>query len=383
MTSFTVAIPTHNRRETVVLAALSAIRQTRLPEEVIVLCDGCTDGTSDAIAALGEPRIRAIDLPKGEGYAYAHRNVAVEEGRGDVITWLADDDLYLPDHFERIGRLWDTGSFDIVTTPAVIVHEDDRLEWIGRDWRIPEHRRVLLHETNTSVMASVSVRRQVVADVGGWDGSFERAADWDLWKRVIERGARPAMTHAATVLHFRATTRQQAWSLRVAQNTRWLEEIGDEARLAALRDELRLARSEFEGRLSAARHEAEEAHRESYSWAVERWDKIVELTAELEVAREAIAARDVRVQHEFDRASAAEALVATRDAELADARRAVGGARAERDALAESATRDRETLQQIYAGGWWRLRSLLRAPLAAATAARRTLSRDDRQQIDA
>jgi hypothetical protein len=45
-TTFTIAIPTHDRCETVVLAALSALRQSRSPEQVIVLCDGCTDGTA-------------------------------------------------------------------------------------------------------------------------------------------------------------------------------------------------------------------------------------------------------------------------------------------------------------------------------------------------
>lgn len=384
MTSFTVAIPTHNRRETVVLAALSAIRQSRRPREVLVLCDGCTDGTSDAIAALGESRIRAIDLPKGPGYAYAHRNVAVEEGRGDVVTWLADDDLYLPDHFKRIGRLWDTGAFDVVTTPAVIVHEDDRLEWIGRDWRIPEHRRVLLEETNTSVMASVSVRRQLVADVGGWDGTIERAADWDLWKRVVEHGARPAMTHEATVLHFRATTRRQAWSLRVAQNTRWLASLEDEARLAALRDDLRLARSGFEGALSERELRARRAWEQADGVRQERDTWITQLSADVDAARAAHTHEAARAgQLERQAADAAET-AQQHAAELERVRGQLHAALAERAAIEPALAagqRDRETLERIYAGGWWRLRSLARAPLTTVRTLRAGFGRLQRRRI--
>ncbi len=177
-----------------------------------MLCDGCTDGTAEAIADLREPTIRAISLPKGPGYAYAHRDVAAREGRGDVVTYLGDDDLLLPDHLEQIGAVWDARPApDIVAAPAVIVHEDDELQWLGRDWRIAANRRMLLEVSNTAVMASVSVRRDLVLQVGGWNGALPRAADWDLWQRVLSGGAVPGWSEEPTVLHFRATGRVQPW----------------------------------------------------------------------------------------------------------------------------------------------------------------------------
>lgn len=351
-TTFTVAIPTHQRRETVVLAALSAARQSRPPEEVLVLCDGCTDGTAEAVAALGDPRIRAIELPKGPGYAYAHRDVAVERGTGSVVTWLADDDLYLPDHLERIGEVWDAGGVDLVLAPALIVHEDDRLEWIGRDWRVPAHRTTVLDDTNTSVMASVSIRRELVADLGGWDGTIERAADWDLWKRALEMGAQPGWSDEVSVLHFRATTRRQAWSLRVAQNTRWFARLTQPEAQAELRDAARLARSTWEGTLTdelrelrriaeQATDEARRAH-EAAAGAARR-------TAELEQHAAAIAGelaearlQVVQAEHGLREAERLAAQVDGLSAELVAARR------------------DQATLQAIYAGGWWRLRGVLR-----------------------
>lgn len=44
-------------------------------------------------------------------YGYAHRNRSLE--LAEAIIWLADDDLLLPDHLERIGELWDTNRFDL------------------------------------------------------------------------------------------------------------------------------------------------------------------------------------------------------------------------------------------------------------------------------
>lgn len=244
-TRFTVAIPTHDRRETALLAVRSVLAQTRPPEQLIVLCDGCSDGTADAVSALGDDRATALELPKLPGYAYDHRNRALELACGDVITWLGDDDLLLPDHLERIGEYWDAGAVDLVGAANVIVAPDDGLTFNASDWSMPANREELARH-NTSPMASVSVRVELARAAGGWDGSQPRAGDWDLWKRVLAAGARPAMTAEPTVLHFKATGRDQAWASRVQQNAAWLERMASPAELTALRHQLRRARAEHE-----------------------------------------------------------------------------------------------------------------------------------------
>lgn len=245
-TTFTIAIPSHDRRATVLLAALSALSQTRPPVEVIVLCDGCTDGTETALAGLADDRLVVLSLPKLPGYAYAHRNVALERARGSAILWLGDDDLLLPDHLARVGALWDTGSYDVVTAPAVLVHPDDTLEWVGDNWAIERNRRAL-ERRNGNVMASVSIGVALAREIGGWDAAVPRAADWDLWKRALAAGARPGGTGKPTVLHFRATGREQPWEDRVRQNSAWSERLSQPEELAAtelvlgrLRDEREL-----------------------------------------------------------------------------------------------------------------------------------------------
>jgi glycosyltransferase involved in cell wall biosynthesis len=293
--SFTIAVPTHDRRETAVMAVRSALAQTRPPEQVIVLCDGCTDGTAEALRALGDPRVEPLELEKGPGYGYDHRNRSLELARSEAILWLADDDLLLPDHLERIGEPWDTGRYDVVQSHAVGIDPDDRLDWRGIDWSVPAHRE-RLGRWNRNPMASVSVRVALARAAGGWDGSLPRAADWDLWRRVLAAGARCATSLEPTHLHFQATGREQAWADRVRQNAAWLERISDPERLPALRAELRRAAGEHEARMLA-------------------------------------------------RIDALEAEVAATDARLAHA--------------AGETARLAETLARIEAGGWWRLRRRL------------------------
>lgn len=340
MTTFTVAIPTHNRRDTVVLAVLSALRQTLPPVQVLVTCDGCTDGTADALRAIGDPRVTAIELEKGRGYSYGHRNTALELAAGELILWLADDDLLLPDHLERLSECQAVEDLDMVTAPAIVVHPGNDVEWFGRDLSVPYVRELLTRE-NTNVMASVATRTSLIRQVGGWDDTLDRAADWDLWKRVIATGARVAMTDEPTVLHFKATGRTQPWSERVAQNTAWLERISSSEDLPQLRRALRRTRGVAEAVLHADRT----VHA---TWLDEQ---IADREDERALLHRAIDAERRRGE------SVAEALrtqLEQQTTRATDAERRL----TETQTRAE---RDRATLEAIYAGGWWRLRGVVRA----------------------
>jgi glycosyltransferase involved in cell wall biosynthesis len=237
--TFTVIIPTHNRCETVLLAARSALAQTRAPEQVIVICDGCTDGSAERLRELGDERVEVLEVPKAHGYGYGHRNTAVAMARGSVVSWLADDDLFLPDHLERAAEYWDAGNADLVTAPAVWVREDDTLVHVGNDLGV-EAARIALRTTCETIMGTVTVRAGLIEQVGGWDGELPRGGDWTLWLRCVEHpGVAVWATLEPTVLHFRATGRVQAWEDRVRQNTAWWERISDPAGLVHVRRALR------------------------------------------------------------------------------------------------------------------------------------------------
>ena len=266
-TSFTIAIPTHDRRETVVLAVRSVLAQSRPPLEVLVLCDGCTDGTEQALEELGDERLVPLALPKLPGYAYGHRNVALERARGSAIVWMGDDDLLLPDHLERLGVLWETGLYDVVTAPAAVVRPDDSLEWCGENWGL-ERNRIALQRDNSNVMASVSVSVALARKVGGWDQAVPRAGDWDLWKRILAAGGRAGAIGEPTVLHFRATGRVQEWPDRVRQNTEWSMLLADSGGLAQVRRALGALRDDRDARIVGllTEREAELAWLRSTRW---------------------------------------------------------------------------------------------------------------------
>ena len=239
--AITVAIPTHNRRELVLAAIESARRQTRPPARILVIADGCSDGTQEAVAGLGDPRVELLDLPKGSGKGYENRNRALERVGGGVISWLADDDLYLPDHLERISEQFETGETDLVQSMACVVAPDSSLTRLGTDWRIPYYRRLLMKGRNRTPASAVSHRADLALEAGGWDDAAVVRGDMQLWRRMLRAGARTTMLQVPTVLHFQAAHRDQPYPVRVRQNNDFLTRLSDSRELGLLRAEMSLS----------------------------------------------------------------------------------------------------------------------------------------------
>jgi len=98
-----VIIPTFNRVRQVQAALRSVLAQTYPELEAIVIDDGSTDGTGQAVQALISQegcnrRIRYFFQPN-HGQSAA-RNVGIEEARGEFIAFLDSDDTWLPEKLE-------------------------------------------------------------------------------------------------------------------------------------------------------------------------------------------------------------------------------------------------------------------------------------------
>src|SRR5689334_25256855 len=92
-TSVSVVLPTYERREQVVRAVESVLRQTYRDFELIVVDDGSTDGTEAALRRLGDG-LRYVR--RENGGTGAARNTGTELARGAVVAFLDSDDEWRP-----------------------------------------------------------------------------------------------------------------------------------------------------------------------------------------------------------------------------------------------------------------------------------------------
>ena len=110
MTRATVMIPTHDHATTLGLAVESALNQTVQDLEVLIVGDGVTDEVREVALALQgqDERVRFLDLPKGPHHGEVNRHTAIQQSAGEIIAYLCDDDLLLPEHIaDMTGMLQD------------------------------------------------------------------------------------------------------------------------------------------------------------------------------------------------------------------------------------------------------------------------------------
>lgn len=179
-----VIIPAHNAEPYVAQAIESCLRQTCLPEEIIVVDDGSTDGTAEIAQSYPSP-VRVLRLQENMGVSVA-RNEGVAAATGDWLAFLDADDQFLPDKLELQQR-------QIFANPvAVLIYAGFRIiglnaiEQIGRyyppcelEWRLRYHMCLL--------QSTVLLRKDAFLSIGGFDPALRAAQDWDLCLRILNR----------------------------------------------------------------------------------------------------------------------------------------------------------------------------------------------------
>src|SRR5439155_22429155 len=120
-------VPTHDHGPMLRYSLRSVQEQTVGDLEIFVVGDGVPDVTRKLVAALArdDPRIRFFDNPKGPRHGELHRHEALQEARGEIVCYQADDDLWRPDHVAQLQALL-SGS-DFAHTVALQVEPDGSL----------------------------------------------------------------------------------------------------------------------------------------------------------------------------------------------------------------------------------------------------------------
>ncbi len=191
-----VVIPTRDRRDLLFGHALpSALGQVGVEIEVIVVDDGSTDGTVEALSQVDDPRFRVLRNKRARGVSGA-RNTGIWASRGEWLAFLDDDDMWSPNKIRT--QLDGVGGARWGFASVIVVDESlDPLYLLP----LPESQSVadaLVFGNIVGGPSTVIAETALVRRLGGFDEGLSHSADWDLWLRLV-REETPAVCRQVLV----------------------------------------------------------------------------------------------------------------------------------------------------------------------------------------
>lgn len=177
-----VIIPTFNRRELVQRALRSVFDQTLPPREIIVVDDGSTDDTEQAVRR----RFPCTRLLKQEHWGVSRaRNLGIEQAQGEWLAFLDSDDEWAPSKLERqCEELKASLRFHVCHTDEIWIRYDRRVNPMKKHAK--RGGQIFRHCLRCCVISpsSIMIHRSVIEKVGDFDENLPVCEDYDLWLRV-------------------------------------------------------------------------------------------------------------------------------------------------------------------------------------------------------
>jgi len=118
---FSIIIPTYNRSNFIATTVQSVLNQTYPNFEIIVVDDGSTDNTEEALKKIKDKRVNYYKNNNEE--RAASRNYGISKAKGDYVTFLDSDDILLSHYFQEAEKL---------------IQKENNPEWIHLKYKITD-----------------------------------------------------------------------------------------------------------------------------------------------------------------------------------------------------------------------------------------------------
>ncbi len=187
-----IVLPVFNAEETIGEAVESCLNQSMAAFELVVLLDGCTDGSIQIVESFGDPRIRILDR--------SHRGVrraageAVAVSRAPVIARMDADDTSHPERLARQYELLSSSpwlsavSGGVKLVNALGAGMQRYVDWVNGLATSEDMARERFVECPV-VQPSMMFRRSAFEKAGGYR-EVKWAEDHDLLLRMMRAGMR-------------------------------------------------------------------------------------------------------------------------------------------------------------------------------------------------
>lgn len=188
-------VPLYNGAAYVRGAVLSALGQTYPHVEVVVVNDGSPDDSEDVLGdLLSDPRVTYVKQ-HNRGVAGA-RNAGIAASRGELIAFLDQDDIWLPDKLEQqVGYLAAHpeialvhGNVRFIDAAGAPLREHEA-RWDADARQGVGHCFPVLFAKNRLAMLTVCLRRSAFDETGAFREDIPGVDDYEYWLRLSRRHA--------------------------------------------------------------------------------------------------------------------------------------------------------------------------------------------------
>lgn len=182
MPAVSICVRTYNRKA-YLRKTLESIRdQTYQNYEIVIVDDGSTDGTEEMIRQL--PYKLTYFWQKNAGVA-ATANRAIHLAKGKYIASIDSDDLLMPDAIERMVRVMENESEDVIVYgPYLRIDENGVLYGKSKEKLHSGYVTRYLFQRVFIYLSGSMFPKSVLQKVGSYDESLRIGEDYDLWLRL-------------------------------------------------------------------------------------------------------------------------------------------------------------------------------------------------------
>lgn len=205
-----VIIPTYNRIQRLkqVLAGLERQHYPLDAVEVIVVADGCSDGTTEYLYTLATA-LRLLVIACENRGAAAARNRGLRQASGELVVFLDDDVVPTPHLLAEHVYRHRSSTEELVVLGPLLTPPDATLSpqvaW-EQAMLMKQYEAMLAGHWQPTprqfYTGNASVARRHLLAAGGFDESFRRAEDVELAYRLVRQDLRFVLHPAAIGYHY-------------------------------------------------------------------------------------------------------------------------------------------------------------------------------------
>lgn len=195
-----VVVATYKREAELKNALESLAKQTYPNMEIVLVDDNGNDEWNSKVSETVEvfrnryPKIKLECIVNNSNQGSSKtRNIGIHSAHGDYITFLDDDDIYLPDKIRKQVEFMETNQCDYSITDLILYNEDDkkinrRIRSYIKETTVESLRLYHLkyHMTGTD---TIMFKKEYLIQIGGF-ASIDVGDEFYLMQRAIEEGGK-------------------------------------------------------------------------------------------------------------------------------------------------------------------------------------------------